>query len=83
MELFINTNNYAHSSCIVLEFQFETITNKTYMYIMFQQNRVSRSVKTVQTYLFAKNCKLHKFATCNSNFEKSLLSDMNHIFIHI
>ena len=28
------------------------------MYINFQQNRVSRSVKTVHTSLFAKNCKL-------------------------
>ena len=38
---------------------------KTYMYINFQQNRVSRSVKTVHTNLFAKICKLHQFATCN------------------
>ena len=38
---------------------------KTYMYINFQQNRVSRSVKTVHTILFAKKFKLHKFATCN------------------
>ena len=29
---------------------------KTYMYINFQQNRVSRSVKTVHTNLYAKNC---------------------------
>ena len=43
----------------------------TYVYINFQQNRVSiRSVKIVHTNLF-------KFATCNSNFEKSL-TDMNH-----
>ena len=42
----------------------------TYMHINFQQNRVSRSVKTVHTNLFAKNCKLHKFATTNGNFEK-------------
>ena len=38
----------------------------TYMYINFQQNRVSMSthvVKTVHTNIFAKNCKLHKFAT--------------------
>ena len=35
----------------------------TYMYINFQQNWVSRSVKTVRTNIFAKNCKLHKFAT--------------------
>ena len=37
---------------------------KTYMYINFQQNRVSRSVKTVHTNIFAKKCKLHNFATC-------------------
>ena len=35
----------------------------TYMYINFQQNWVSRSVKTVRTNIFTKNCKLHKFAT--------------------
>ena len=40
------------------------------MYINFQQNRVSKSVNTVHTNLFAKNHKLHKFATTNSNFEK-------------
>ena len=37
----------------------------TYLYINFQQNRVSRSVKTVHTSLFANICKLHEFATCN------------------
>ena len=43
---------------------------KTYMYINFQQNRVSRSVKTVHTNLFAKNCKLYKFAsTIRSGFQ--------------
>ena len=36
----------------------------------FQQNWVFRSVKTVHTNLFAKNCKLHKFVTISSNFEK-------------
>ena len=30
---------------------------KTNMYTNFQQNRVSRSVKTVHTNIFAKNCK--------------------------
>ena len=40
---------------------------ETYMYINFQQNRDSRSVKTVHTNLFAKNCNLHEFATTNSN----------------
>ena len=51
---------------------------KTYMYINFQQNQFSRSVKTVHTSLFAKICKLHKLATCNWNFEKSGLSDMHY-----
>ena len=40
------------------------------MYANFRQNRVSRSVKTVLTNLFAKKRKLHKCATTNSNFEK-------------
>ena len=43
------------------------------MYIKFQQNRVSRSVKTVRkvhTHIFANDRKLHKFATTNRNFEK-------------
>ena len=35
----------------------------TDMYINFQQKWVSRSVKTVRTNIFAKNRKLHKFAT--------------------
>ena len=42
--------------------------HKTYMYINFQQNRVSRSVKTVHTNLLAKTRKLHRFSTTNSNF---------------
>ena len=29
------------------------------------------------THLFAENFKLHKFATCNQNFEKPSLSDMD------
>ena len=33
----------------------------TYLYINFQQNRVSRSVKTVHTSSFANICKLHEF----------------------
>ena len=45
------------------------------MYINFQQNRVSRTVRTVHTNIFAKNCKLHKFATTNRNFKISIISD--------
>ena len=41
------------------------------MYINFQQNRVSRSVKTVHTTKFANNSKLPKFATTNNNIEKN------------
>ena len=48
------------------------------MYINFQQTRVSRSVQTVHTNIFAKNRKLHKFATTNSNFEKKMYLDMHH-----
>ena len=50
--------------------------------INFQQVRVSRSVKTMHTNIFANNRKLHKLATCNTNFEKSLLSDMKHLISH-
>ena len=55
----------------------------TYMYINFHQNQVSRTVKTVHTNIFANNSKLHKFANCNLNFEKSLISDMDHLILHI
>ena len=52
-----------------ISFQKSTLSDmhhrKTYLHINFQQNRVTRSVKTVHTNLFAKNCKLHKFVTCN------------------
>ena len=34
--------------------------------------------KTVHTNLFAKNRKLHKFATTNSDFEKKMYLDMHH-----
>ena len=50
----------------------------TCMHSDFQQNRASRSVKTVYTNLLAKQSKLHKFATCKLNFEKSRLSDMHY-----
>ena len=50
----------------------------TYMYVNFQQTRVSRSVQTVHTNIFANNRKLHKFATTNSNFEKNDYLDMHH-----
>ena len=42
----------------------------TYLHINFQQNRVSRSVKTVHTNLFAKNCKLMQFAILQLEFRK-------------
>ena len=50
----------------------------TYMYINFQQTRVSRSVQTVHTNIFANNRNLRKFATTNSNFEKYDYLDMHH-----
>ena len=48
------------------------------MYINFQQTRVSRSVQTVHTNIFANNRSLHKFATTNNNFEKNDYLDMHH-----
>ena len=56
------------------------------MYLNFQQNQDNRSVITVHTNLFAKNLKLHKFATVNNNFfKKSALSDIHHrkAYMHI
>ena len=47
-----------------------------YMYINFQQTRVSRSVQTVHTKYIANNRNLHKFATININFVK------NNVFRH-
>ena len=44
------------------------------MHVKYQLNRDINFVKTVKT----KNNKLHKFTTCNSNFEKLILSDMHH-----
>ena len=44
-----------------------------YMYINFQQNLVSRSVKNRAHKFIAKNCKWHKFVTTNSNFEKLII----------
>ena len=44
--------------------------NTSAKYNNFQQNRVYRSVIFVHTHLFVTNCKLHKFATTNSNFLK-------------
>ena len=48
------------------------------MSINFQQTRVSRSVQTVHTNIFANNRKLHKFTTTNNNFEKIGYLDMHH-----
>ena len=48
------------------------------MYINFLQNRANRSVITVHTNVFAKNHKLHKFATTNRIFSKIDISNMHH-----
>ena len=50
--------------------------HKTYMYINFQQNQVKTQVMTVRTSLFAKNRKMHKFATANNKFLK--IDSFNH-----
>ena len=63
---FATTNNIFLNSTLLEMYQ-----SKTYMHINFQQNRISRSVKTVHTIFWAKNCKLDTFATTNSNFEKN------------
>ena len=48
------------------------------MDINFQQNWVSRSVKTVRTNKFAKKCKLCKLATTIVILKKIILLDMYH-----
>ena len=47
------------------------------MYIKFSRIGSGDQSKP-QTNLFAKNGKLHEFATCNSNFEKSRLSNIHY-----
>ena len=80
------------AGCIILQlpiitFKKLTLSNmhhrKTYMHINFQETQVSTSVKIVHTNIFGKNCKLHKFSTCNYNFEKSRHSDMNYPLMDI
>ena len=53
------------ASCLILQLPIVILKKsiisdvrhrKTYMYIDFQQNQVSRSVNTVHINLFAKNC---------------------------
>ena len=61
-----------------MHYILDMLHHKTDMYINFQQNRANRSVIAVHTNVFAKNCNLHKFATTNSIFFKSTLSDMHH-----
>ena len=43
-----------------------------YMYVKYQLNRDNRNRD------HKKQLKLHKFVTCNTNFKKSLLSDMHY-----
>ena len=59
--------------------------HKTYMYINFQRNQVKTQVMTVHISLFAKNRKLHKFATTKTIFFKLTLSIMYHrkTYMHI
>ena len=45
-----------------------------YMHVKYQLNRDNRFAKNRE---HKKYIKLHKFATCNSNFKKSLLSEMH------
>ena len=51
-----------------------------YMYVNFQQNWISRSVKTVRTNIFAKNCKLHKFATIPIIYIASVITVHTNVF---
>ena len=78
-----------------LQFEFKKQTSKKaiisdmrhripYMYINFQQNQVSRSLKTVHTNIFANNRKLHKIAITNKNIEKKMIiSEMHHRITYV
>ena len=78
-----------------LQFEFKNQTSKKaiisdmrhripYMYIDFQQNQVSRSLKTVHTNIFANNRQLHKIATINRNIEKKMIiSEMHHRITYV
>ena len=75
MHKFATTNSNFEKKSILLDMHH----HKTYMYINFQQNRVTYYVITVHTNVFAKNGKLHKFGTTNNLFFfKLVLSDMHH-----
>ena len=81
---FAKTSNYFQSKLATTNSNFEKNNYLdmhyciTYMYINFQQTLVI-SVQTVHTNIFAKNRKLYKFATTNSNFEKkNFFLDMHH-----
>ena len=50
----------------------------TYMYVNFQQNRGSRSVKTVRTIIFAKNCECINLPQPIKFIFKSIISDMRY-----
>ena len=63
-EFYLTTNSNFEKKTILLDMHH----HKAYMYINFQQNRVKTQVITVLTSIFAKNRKLHKFATTSNNF---------------
>ena len=48
----------------------------TYMHVKYPLNRDNRFCQNREC---KKYIKVHKFATCNLNFEKSLLSDMHYL----
>ena len=62
----VNNRHYAFKKSIISDMHHR----KTYMYIYFQKNRVSRSVKSVHTIFLLQKRKLHEFATTSSNFAK-------------
>ena len=81
---FATTNSNFEKKSIILDICI-TIKRTCYLYINFQQTWVKTQVVTVLTSLFAKNRKLHKFATTNNIFEKSTLLDMHHrrTYMHV
>ena len=62
LEKHCKLNKFATTNTSIVMFKKLTLSNmhhrKTYMYINFQQNRVSRSVKNVHANLFAKKSRV-------------------------
>ena len=76
--MYINFNKYAtYNSNFETKLLSDMHHRITYLYINLQQNRVSRSVKTVHTNLFAKILKIALI--CNLQLEFQNITPFGHV----